>query len=223
MTSVLIITEDKTGGGLEAVLRAEAQHRRQSRGKTPLHFLQRFTVNGNAQLLDQCRKYENLRFNYRPRIDHVFYVIDARNAWNLPQLGVQAPREPYAQSLPPFISAIQTSMSTLARGGKPEEQWATLRDGFHPHVLVWERETLILPVTDRLGLGEPISDVCAKRDAADIVKECFGRTRTRTRGYAKAIDGPQYLQRIAQEEPLRSVVFESNRYLHDIVEDLASL
>lgn len=222
MTSVLIITEDKTGGGLEAVLRAEAQQRRQSRGRTPLHFLQRFTVNGNAQLLEQCRKYENLRFNYKPRIDHVFCVIDARNAWNLPQLGVQAPREPYDQALPPFIASIQESMRTLARGGKPEEQWPSrLRDGFHPHVLVWERETLILPVTDRLGLGEPLPDVCARRDAADIVKVRFGQVKTR--GYAKSTDGREYLGRIAQEEPLRSIVFESNRYLRDIVEDLASL
>jgi hypothetical protein len=65
----------------------------------------------------------------------------------------------------------------------------------------------------------PMSSCGSERPSSSPSR--FGRVKTR--GYAKATDGPQYLQRIAQEESLRSVVFASNRYLHDIVEDLASL
>ncbi|MCY1073069.1 hypothetical protein [Archangium lansingense] len=222
MTSVHIITEDKTGGGLEAIIRAEVQRQRHSAGKTPLQFSKaRGTVNGNAQLLEQCRKYELFRFNYAPRIEHVFYVIDARNAWDLPQLEVQAPRVPYEQSLPSFISTIQGSMAVLARGTRTPQEWEKIRSGFHPHVLVWERESLILPVTDQLGMGEPTMDVYAERRAAEAITERFRRVRNRK--YAKSIDGPEYLTRIAQDERLRATVLASNASLRAIVDELVSL
>ncbi|WNG32507.1 hypothetical protein F0U61_01945 [Archangium violaceum] len=222
VTSVHIITEDKTGGGLEAIIRAEAQYQRQRAGRQPLRFPgTRGSINGNSQLLDQCRKYERFRFNYKPRIEHVFYVMDARNAWDLKQLGVQVPRAPYEQSLPAFIATIQEGMATLARGSRTEQEWEKVRGGFHPHVLVWERESLILPVADRLGLGEPLPDVYAERGAADIVTDRFRRVKNR--GYSKSIDGPEYLTRIAQDERLRAIVLASNASLRDIVEDLASL
>lgn len=222
MTRVHIIAEDKTGGGLEAVLRAEANHRRALKGAAPLHFPHRPTsINGNAELLKQCAKYELYRFNYSPRIDHVFYVIDARNAWKLPQLGVQAPNPPYAGSLPPFIATVRTGMSRLAQGVKPDAEWAKSSAGFHAHVLVWERETLLLPVLMQLELGESIADACGRRDAADVIEQRFKQRKTRA--YGKGIDGPRYLFRIAQDEGLRRVVFESNPYLQDLVEDLAAL
>ena len=222
MTRVHFIAEDKTGGGLEAVLRAEANHRRALRGVAPLDFPRKPTsINGNAELLKQCAKYELYRFHYSPRIDHVFYVIDARNAWDLRQLRVQAPSPPYTDSLAPFIAEVRTGMSRLAQGDKPNAEWARSSAGFHAHVLVWERESLLLPVLTQLGLGEPIADVCARRDAADIVKERFKRGATRA--YGKGIDGPRYLSQIARDEGLRRVVFESNPYLQDIVEDLTAL
>lgn len=178
MTRVHIIAEDKTGGGLEAVLRAEANHQRQSRGLPPLDFSHKpSSINGNAEL--------------------------------------------HVESLPAFIATVRTGMGRIAQGDKSNAEWAKSSAGFHAHVLVWERETLLLPVLTQLGLGEPIADVCARRDAADIVKERFKRSATRA--YAKAIDGPRYLFRIAQDEGLRRVVFEANPYLRDIVEELAAL
>ncbi|WP_152621966.1 hypothetical protein [Archangium violaceum] len=100
MTRVHLVTEDRTGGGLAAVLHAEAEHQRRLCGKARLQFSRPSTVNGNAELLKQCEKYELFRFNYSPRCDHVFYVIDARNAWDLPQLGVQAPPPPLRAEFP---------------------------------------------------------------------------------------------------------------------------
>lgn len=221
--SVHLVTEDRTGGGLAAVIRQAASHKRERSGKPLLQFSRRpSTVNGNAELLKQCEKYDLFRFKYSPRYAHVFYIIDARNAWDLPQLAVQAPQQPYGQSLPAFIEGTRRSMARIARGARPDQEWEKIRDGFHAHVLVWERESLILPVADRLGLGEPVQDVYSARRAAESVEERF-RNLGRGRGYNKAIDGPEFLQRIAYSEELRTIVLEANPSLSTIVEELVLL
>ncbi len=224
MTNVHLITEDRTGGGLEALLKAEAQSRRAQQGRPPLHFARKSgSVNGNAALLSQCGKYENFRFNYAPRMDHVFYVIDARNAWDLPPLGGQTPQPPYEHSLPPFIQTIREKMALLARAPSwTAQEWEELRAGFHAHVLVWERESLILPVADKLGLGEAVTDVYAERRAAEAVDERFRRIRKNLK-YQKPVQGLQYLQRIAQDLVLREAVVASNASLRAIIDDLVSL
>lgn len=223
MTSVHLVTEDRTGGGLAIVIRQAASHKRRQRGRPPLQFSRRpSTVNGNAELLKQCEKYELFRFKYSPRYSHVFYVIDARNAWDLPQLGVQAPLPPYKQNLPAFIAGTRKGMARIARGAKSEQQWEEIRDGFHAHVLVWERESLILSVADRLGLGEPVEEIYDERRAAESVDARFRKLGKR-RGYDKAIDGPEYLQRIAYSEELCAVVLETNPSLSAIVEELVTL
>lgn len=220
MTSVHLLTEDKTGGGLAAVIRSAASQQRQQLGKAPLHFSGRPSkLNGNAELLKHCGMYESYRFR-SPRYDHVFYVIDARNVWDL--LGLKAPQPPYSQSLPAFVSTIRGKMAALACGQRTEQQWAEIERGFHAHVLVWERESLILPVADRLGLGEAVLDVYAERQAAEVVDVRF-RGPGRRKKYDKAIDGPELLGRIARDREMLSIVLTSNPSLRAIVEDLVSL
>lgn len=223
MTNVHLVTEDRTGGGLALFLRAAAEHLRQQQGRARLEFSRKpSTVNGNAELLKQCANYERFRFDYRPCYEHVFYVMDARNAWDLPQLGVQAPSSPYRDNLPGFMKAIRLKLEHLAQNERTPEQWAKIRGGFHAHVLVWERESLILPVADKLGLGEAVPDVYAERRAAEAVTHKFRHSGLK-RKYDKAIDGPEYLKRIAQNEQLRATVLASNPSLQAIVDDLASL
>jgi hypothetical protein len=213
VTSVHIITEDKTGGGLEAIIKQEVAHQRRLKGLEPLEFSKlRGTVNGNAELLKQCGKYELFRFSYKPRFDHVFYVIDARNAWDLEQLGVQAPQPPYEKSLLPFCDTIRKKLESLAKVGQTDEHWQRIRSGFHAHVLVWERESLILPVADQLELGQAVADVYTARKASDIVKHLFQQTGKK-RAYNKAIDGKSLLDRIAYTEGLRTTVVGSNASL----------
>jgi len=223
VTRVHIITEDKTGGGLEDIIKQEVAHQRRLKTLEPLEFSKlRGTVNGNAELLKQCAKYELFRFRYTPRFDHVFYVIDARNAWDLEQLGVEAPQPPYKTSLPPFCDTIRKKLESLAKVGQTDEQWQRIRNGFHAHVLVWERESLILPVADQLDLGQSIADVYAERKASDIVKHRFEQTG-KQRAYSKATDGKQFLDRIAWNEGLRTTVVSSNPSLQAIVDELVAL
>jgi hypothetical protein len=220
---IQLVTEDRTGSGLEQFLKAEAQSRWSQAGKTQLlRFARgRGDVNGNARLLEQCEKYELFRFRYRPRVDHVFYIIDARNAWDLKKLGVQVPQRPYDQSLPVFIEAVRKRMAELARGPRTEPQWKDIEDGFHAHVLVWERESLILPVADRLRLGEAVRDVYDERQAFETVRERFRLFRRL--GYSKSSEGISLLEEVARSKELREIVLASNPSLRAIVEDLTSL
>jgi hypothetical protein len=219
---VHLITEDRTGGGLDDVIRACAQARRAQEGKEPLWF-PRFkgNVDGASQLLKECEKYELFRYHYNPRFDHVFYMLDARNAWRLPQLAVSAPTPPLEESLPGFIQRVKDGMVGLARGSRSAETWAGLARGFHPHVLVWERESLILPVADRLGLGEAVPDVYGNRQAAELVDEKFRPVRRLK--YSKATHGTELLGRIARDPLLRATVLDSNPSLRDIIEELVAL
>ncbi len=222
MIRVNLVTEDRTGGGLSEVVQACVQAQRAQDGREPLWFPRtRATVDGAAQLLRECEKYEFYRFNYAPRFNHVFYVLDARNVWRLPQLRVRAPEPPLEKSLPVLIEGVRAGMRLIARGSKTEEEWVGVADGFHPHVLVWERESLILPAAAGLGLGEAVRDVYAERQAAEAVSALL-----RNKGgkkYDKAIHGPQLLKQIARDSTLRSLVVASNPSLRELVEKMAAL
>ncbi|MCP3140606.1 DUF4276 family protein [Pyxidicoccus xibeiensis] len=222
MIRVNLVTEDRTGGGLSEVVQTCVQALRAQAGRERLWFPpQRATVDGAAQLLKECEKYELYRFNYAPRFHHVFFVLDARNVWRLPQLGVQAPEPPLERSLPKLIEGVKAGMELIARGRKPSEEWARSSEGFHPHVLVWERESLILPACDVLGLGEPVKDVYSVRQAAEAVSERLRANEKRK--YDKAIHGPRLLGQIARNADLRAVVLASNPSLKSLVDEMVSL
>ena len=222
MIRVHLITEDRTGGGLDDVVRGCVQAQRAREGKEPLWF-PRFkgNVDGAPQLLKECAKYELYRFNYSPRFDHVFYVLDARNAWKLSQLGIQAPEPPLSKTLPFFLEGVRKGMTTAAQDHRPSQTWEGIAEGFHPHVLVWERESLVLPVMDKLNLGAPLQDVYGERQAAEFLSHRLRQTQGRK--YDKAIHGPQLLGQIARAPALRDAVLASNPSLQQLVSDMAAL
>jgi hypothetical protein len=219
---VQLITEDRTGGGLDEVIRSCVHARRDHEGRERLWFpRQPGNVDGAAQLLKECEKYELYRFSYSPRFDHVFYVLDARNVWRLTQLGVTAPEPPLDKSLAPFLESVKKGMRAMARGRRTDDAWAGISSGFHPQVLVWERESLILPVADRLGLGDAVRDVYGERQAYERVKQLHSRPHQLT--YNKAIHGPRLLKRIAHDASLRAEVLASNPSLQALVDELVAL
>ncbi|WP_160174358.1 hypothetical protein [Archangium violaceum] len=71
-------------------------------------------------------------------------------------------------------------------------------------------------------MGKAVMDVYSARRAAEAVGELF-RGLGKRRKYDKAIDGPEFLQRIADDIQLRTIVIESNPSLRSIVEELVSL
>jgi hypothetical protein len=222
MIRVHLLTEDRTDGGLERMTKSCVQALRAQQGRERLEFTNaKGSVDGAAALLKQCEKYELFRFNYAPRCDHVFYVMDARNAWKLPQLRAIAPEPPLERSLPLLIESVKKGMARMAQGERSQAEWLRISNGFHPHVLVWERESLVLPVTDKLGLGEPVLEAYAERQAYENLS---ARLRLAGKGkYVKAIHGPQYLARIASDATLRAAVLDSNPSFLALVNELVAL
>ena len=220
MTWVNILCEDRTGNGLARVIESAVQARR-ANDKKPSLQIRSGTVAGNTQLLMQCEKYEFLRYRSRPRHDHIFYVIDAYRIWDLKPAIIEPPppnQKDDGAYLERLTAAVCTAMTQRARGTRSENEWQSIADGFHPHVLVWERETLMLPVSDALGLGEPPRDPRAERHPARWVKQRF-----QGRSYQKAIHGPQLLERIASSPDLRGRVLDATPSLAAIVDELVSL
>lgn len=218
MKRVRILTEDKTGGGLEAIIKAAVNRARSATGREPLAIdPSKGFVTSNSDLLKKCQGYKLFRFSQR--YDHVVYVMDARNCWKLCR--VAEPHPPHSEnSLTNPINQAREYMQALAKSGT--ERWSELQDGFHAHVLVWERESLMLPVGDRLGLGACHEQPYAEMQAFEWVRGQFRDVR-RDRGYAKSTHGRELLKQIAESEPLLERVLSSNPSLAAIVSDLASI
>lgn len=209
-----IYGEDRTGGGLQALLVAAAQARRDELGTPRLRVPQTYgTAKNNERLLRECEKYELRRFHSSVRFDHIFYVIDARNADHLMVLP--------SNDLPGYCDQLRGEMQRRARGKQTDPSWEGMKAGFHAHVLVWERESLILPVADALGLGKPHPNPHEHRQAAEWVDQRFRDTHGVK--YAKGIDGLTLLSRIARDPALRDRVIAGNPSVAAMVEDLAAI
>jgi hypothetical protein len=220
MKRVRILTEDKTGGGLEAVIKAEVNRQRSVAGKEPLAIdPNKGFVTSNGHLLRMCDGYGLFRFG-RQRYDHVVYVLDARNCWEACHL--DEPHPPHSQdSLRGSLQQVREHMLGRAKSGV--ERWSKeLEEGFHAHVLVWERESLMLPVGDRLGLGAAHAHPYEEMQAAEWIGKRFRSVR-RDRAYAKSTHGPGFLKQIAESDELRAIVVGSNPSLAAIVSDLVSI
>jgi len=222
---VHILSEDRTGGGLQKVIAAAVKAKRTKLGKPPLDFPGTpGHVAGNTKLLQQCTKYDRFLYHYKPQFNHVVFVMDARNAWDVSSLKLSPPPvggplvEGYLDKL---TLAIRDEMTRLARGERTPEQWKDIQAGFHPHVLVWERESLILAAANHIGLGDAIKDVYAIKRAYERVVELY-QARHR-RKYDKATDGQPCLQQVIDNPVALAQVVESNPSLQAIVDDLAAI
>lgn len=225
MIRVKLFCEDRTGTGLFQVIQKAAQTARTALGKAPLGFPKKGqgTIAGNTKLLAQCEKYAWYRFQAAPHCDHVVYVIDAYSLWDVPAIGMRPPEQ--NQDMDSYLDELtfkaRAEMVRLARGTDSDETWQRIAEGFHPHVLVWERESLMLPVSDALGLGPPPSDPRVERHAAKWVSQ---RHQEYRRGpYEKSVQGPKFLEQIAADRDLRERVLAHTPSLAAIVNELVAL
>lgn len=218
MSRVLIISEDRTGGGLNQVIMAAVDEARQHRKAARLTFLPPGTVDGRDRLLRKCSEYLLLRYKRLPRADHVLYVMDARGAEDSP-LVLRATSQPlsgkpWGECRDELCQLCREAMTRMAREGATE--WDRDKEGFHPHTLVWERESLLLPVLAELGLGESEPRSIDIRRATEVV-------RNRLPSYSKRVHGARYLKQIASQPELTHKVLTANESLRSIVESLVAL
>lgn len=222
MTLVLLSTEDATGGGLQRIVVKAAQAQRAQRSRPPLKFpAKHSTVNGNAALLADCEKYPKRRRSLATPFDHVVYIMDARRAWEVVP-GAERPQPGHLQEGLAVLERQSVSyMEKKARGTLDDPEWTFLRPGFHAHLLVWERESLILPVMSHFRLGEDVIDVVNEHKACEVLED---RSRRHARyGYSKANAGALYLDEIAESAELRQRVLDSNESLQRIVTTLVEM
>jgi len=218
---VLIAAEDRTGGGLQQIIAKAVQARRAELGKPLLRFPPKHaSLNGNAQLLADCEKYPQRRRNLPTPYDHVVYIMDARRSWGLVPGAAKPSPGRLEEGLAELERVVVASMEARARGMLNASAWAYLRPGFHAHVLVWERESLILPVLSHFSLGADIPEPAREMQAAEILTE---RARPSGYGYSKADAGARFLNRIAENAELRDKVIQSNASLHRIIQALVDL
>jgi hypothetical protein len=225
MIRVNLFCEDRTGTGLFRVIEKAVQTARSAEGKAPLTFPRRpGTIESNTKLLKQCSKYAWHRFQAAPGWDHIVYVIDAYRLWDVDEIDIDPPPQQSARMssyLAKLIAKARAVMERRARDTSSDEEWQSISGGFHPHVLVWERESLMLPVSEALGLGPPPPDPQAERHAAGWVSK---RHQEYRRGpYEKSVQGPTFLEQIATAHHLRDRVLAHTPSLAAVVDELVAL
>ena len=238
MSKVLVVGEDRTGGGLQQFIQNAVIAERATKEKPPLVFPAADSRLGrsqsNSELVRDCGKYGLFRTATKwtsaaggseDCFDHVYYVVDARGAWQL--VGMPEPakdEKDLANYLKKLRVALESKMEQSARkydGYNEQATWDGVKDGFHPHVLVWERESLILPVLDKLGLGNEKHDSLTTRKAAEVVDRL---TRSLKGGkYDKATNGRALLGRIATQDDLWNSVLNAVPSVKSIVDALVAL
>jgi hypothetical protein len=149
--------------------------------------------------------------------------MDAKQLWDVSVLGLVPPQpsESASEFLVRALYATGSAMTSRARGGRDDAQWAEIAAGFHPCVLMWERESLILPVADALGLGDPEPSSDDVRGADGWVGRRFQQHRKEK--YNKATDGIRLLKRIAESIELTDRVLRANASLLEIVSSMVEL
>ncbi len=223
MTSVLVICEDKTGSGLHGVIQAAVRRRRSAAGMDPLHFGPAWRVHGNTQVLKRCEAFDLHLFDLPLAYDHVGFVIDAKEAWGLVKGAPRKLNEDVRTYSSQLCTTVREHMATLAMGSRTPQEWKKLAPRFHPYVLVWERESLILPVTEHFDLGEPPSDPLLIQGAAANLDERFRERRGLNAKYGKGIHGKQFLGEIARRDDLLDRVLSAIPSLREIVDDIAAI
>ncbi len=222
MIRVSLLCEDRTGGGLAEVLQRAANAARSTAGKPPIAFGPAGTLLNNHELIRRCRAYDLLRFRTSPAADHVYYVVDAKRLWDLKflHLTAPAPGESPLDFLRRAEEAACRAMIREARSDRGEEEWLTIATGFHPHVLLWERESLIVAVSDAVNLGPP-DDADKVRNADAWVGQRFRQHRNAK--YVKGRDGILLLREIAASAELRDRILHANASVRAIVDSMAAI
>jgi len=231
----VLFYEDATGGGLHSLVRAMARSRRKSEKRPPFSYFKDYPRKGNARLVRDCATFPLVRFRAPHRADHVFAVIDA---YEVEKVIPKAPAPPAPDTADgPFGTyctalhdAVVKHLQEQAMGDLSEKQRTDELPRFHPHVLFWERESVILAGAASLGKAggpnfEPEATspraLLRRRNPAAFIDRAF---RDQAKGkYQKSIDGPELLGLIEADSDGWETVLERVPSLRELVEDLAAI
>lgn len=214
---VRILYEDKTGGGLHDVIAKEVARRRADRN-VPRLDISHDHCDGNTDVIRRLKAFTALR----DKFTHVFHIIDVKGSWRLLDLKLPPPPQTFdVDEVRRYARQVRDAMRRLARECCAD-RWDLHAAGFHAHALVWERESLVLPVADKLDLGPPEPQPYLERNAAGWIEARY-KAKSRRLAYAKQTDGRRLLGEIANRRELRDIVLASNPSLQEIIDDLVAL
>jgi hypothetical protein len=236
---VVILYEDRTAGGLHHLIWRMVAVNRGQQDREPFSYFGSLPMKANAKLIAECRAYERMRF-FRPhRADHVFAVIDGYEVENVVP---SVPRPPppaqrgdltlFDQYCLNLSAAVRSHMSDLAFAKMTPErrEQETLR--FHPHVLFWERESVLLAGGDVLrstrGLNLPEDKLTATgilltRHPTPLIEDAWAQCFPDDPHYSKADDGPQLFNDLVDHQEHWPTLLNRLPSLKEIVDELTAL
>jgi hypothetical protein len=236
---VVILYEDKTAGGLHHLISRMVEVRRGAQNRDRFSYFQPLPMKANAKLIEACRTFERMRFFGPHRADHVFAVIDGYEVENVVPSAPQPPTpgqrksstrfEQYCRSL---SAAVRSHLSDLALEKMTPERRGQEVLRFHPHVLLWERESVLLAGGDILGstsgLALPADQLSAAgilrtRHPTPLIEAAWARRFPGDPGYSKADDGPRLFGHLADHQEQWPTLLDRIPCLRDIVDELAVL
>jgi hypothetical protein len=234
---VLVLYEDKTGGGLHRLISVIVTTRRAEAGREPLAYFRDLAMKSNNKLIAECSSYERMRFFGPHRADHVMAVIDAYEVENVVPAAPK-PLEPvdrgdyenFAEYCRELEEAVTLHMQKLAFSSMTDDVRSRELGYFHPRVLFWERESVflaggeILKETRGLELPETklsIEGIQRVRCPTSIIKAAWAAKSGRS--YSKQINGPQLFGDLADAYDRWPMILDRLPCLKEIVDTLVAL
>lgn len=236
---VVILYEDKTAGGLHHLIKRMVAVRRGEQNRDPFASFHSLPMKANAKLIAECRAYERMRFFGPHRADHVFAVIDGYEVENVVPTAPRPPSPAQRGDLTLFdqycldlTAAVRSHVSDLAFAKMTPErrEQETLR--FHPHVLFWERESVllaggeILRLTPGLNLPEDklsATGILLTRHPTPLIESAWAHRFPHDPHYSKADDGPQLFSNLVDHQDQWPTLLDRIPCLREIVDELTAL
>jgi hypothetical protein len=230
---VVVLYEDKTGGGLHNLVRLMVELRRADEGRAPISHFKPLAMKGNTQLISECSNYQRIRRYHPHKACHVVAVIDAYNVENAAGLASPAWERgdpaSYREQCVKFDRAIRAVLYNRAFGGMSETEQSEERNHFHPIVLFWERESIFLAGGEILKKSKNLdfqaelltaSGVMDTHCPTRIVEEAW-RVRFKA-AYKKQVDGPRLFGDISNNIDRWPTVLERMPSLREIVDTISN-
>lgn len=233
---VVILYEDKTGGGLHRLISVIVTTRRAEAGREPMAYFSPLAMKSNSKLIAECSSYERIRFIGPHNADHVIAVIDAYEVENVVPTAPKPLGPPHRDDQDTFSAyclaldaAVRKHMRNLAFGSMTAEARSREEGRFHPLVLFWERESVFLAgaetlnETRSLGLSEDRTSLLGiqqTRCPTGVIKAAW--LARSGQAYSKQINGPQLFGDLASDYARWPLILDRLPCLKEIVETIVA-
>lgn len=236
---VVLLYEDKTGGGLHSLVSAMMNARRSAEGREPLAYFKALAMKGNTKLVAECSQYQNMRFRGPHKADHVVVVIDAYRVEDAVRLSrsmnwaiTSGNLDQHREQCRELDEEVCRLLRARAFEGLTAESKEAEESRFHPIVLFWERESIFLAGGEALERAEGLrfapdsmtnDGVLTIRCPTATVDKAWREKKVAGNPYKKQIDGPRLFDHLRKARDGWDTLTERIPTLLEIVDILASL